>query len=57
MTIIAKIVDDPITDLPAIIRSASRDLFGEIEEKNGRIEALLKQIKQDAALAETARRL
>lgn len=57
LTVIAEIVDDPNTDLPAIIRSTSRDLLDEIEEKNRRIDALLKQIKQDAALAQTARRL
>jgi transposase len=57
LTVIADIVDDSNTDLPAIIRKTSRNLLDEIEEKDRRIDALLKQIKQDAALAETARRL
>lgn len=57
LRVIAEIVDDPNTELPTIIRSTSRNLLDEIEEKNRRIDALLKQIKQDAALAETARRL
>ena len=57
LTVIAEIVDDLNTDLPAIIRKTSRNLLDEIEEKDRRIDALLKQIKQDAALAETAQRL
>jgi transposase len=57
LTVIADIVDNPNTDLPAIIRKTSRNLLDDIEEKDRRIDALLKQIKQDAALAETARRL
>lgn len=54
---IAEIVDDPNTDLPPIVRHVSRSLLDQIDEKTKRIDAMLAEIKEGAAQAETARRL
>lgn len=54
---IVEILDEPHSDLPALMRDECRDLLVQIDEKTERIEARNKKIRELAASAETARRL
>jgi transposase len=45
LAVIANIVDDPNTDLPAIVRRISRSLLDQINDKTTPINALLAEIK------------
>ena len=57
LAVIANIVDDANTDLPAMVRGISRGLLDQIDDKTARINALLSEIREDAAQLEAARRL
>lgn len=50
-------IEEPISDLPALVREECRDLTEQISEKTARIDAKTKKIKELAAETDTARRL
>jgi transposase len=54
---IEKILDEPNSDLPALIRAECRDLLEQIAEKTVRINTKTAEIKVLAVEADTARRL
>ena len=54
---ILEILDEPHSDLPALMREECRDLLDQIAEKTKRINVRNMKIKELAAAAETARRL
>jgi transposase len=54
---ILEILDEPNSDLPALMREECRDLLDQIAEKTNRIDARNRKLKDLAAEAETARRL
>lgn len=54
---IEPILEDPNSDLPALVREECRDMLAQISEKTARIEARTKRAKELAALTDTAKRL
>jgi transposase len=54
---IEAILDEPHSDLPALVREECRDLLAQIAEKTARIDARTDRIKKLAAETDTARRL
>jgi len=54
---IEAILDEPNSDLPALVRTECQDLIEQIAEKTIRIEAKTKKVKELSAQADTARRL
>ncbi len=54
---IAAILEEPNSDLPALVREECQDLMAQIAEKSARIEAKTKTAKGLSLLTDTARRL
>ncbi|MEC5325925.1 IS110 family transposase, partial [Aurantimonas sp. A3-2-R12] len=54
---IEALLDEPNSDLPALVREECRDMMAQIAEKTTRIEARTKRAAELAASADTAKRL
>ncbi len=54
---IQRVIEDPDSDLPALIREECQDLLDQISEKTVRIDMKFKKIQSLAAKTDTARRL